>query len=970
MTKNMFALGISNHRVWGELILPFFIGKEKINDVFRLSERILPCSKNFSCLTVEQKDLVRITEAYNDRQLYKLFSKEKNVRQFINEVSKEKKGNIIRPYIEKHLFNILNKVTGSDIRFFIKEPYSESILPGDFLKLETSPAEPVFHFSRKGEGSLYFLTLQHADKELDLQSDKATVICREPAVIRLGGSIYFIKDISGKKLEPFFNRDFIRIPVSTERKYFKTFVYQAVLRYRVRAEGFSIKTKNPKLQHILSVERNLKSEPVVIPKFRYNQTVILPNNNQKLFLNFEEKKGEYVFSKYYRDPDWENKLHEYLKNEGLRAEDGIHYQLVKSENDTNDLFALINWVNRHAEQTKEFGIEVLQRLGEDSYYTGKVLLEMKTSEGIDWFDLFAEVWIGEYKFPFIKFRRNILDGKREFVLPDKTVAVLPSEWFVKYRPLFEFGKEKNNRLRIKKQHFSLIDNALKGEQTGKIRKLKKLTQMQQLPQKKLPVGLRAVLRMYQKEGFLWMAYLQENRLGGCLADDMGLGKTLQAITLLQKNKEDQTVPAGKRNDISLQPTLFPVKEISPTSLVVVPASLVHNWVHEISKFVPGMSVYSYIGNQRKKNTAYLSGYDIVVSSYHTVRQDIEILRSFGFHYVILDESQLIKNPSSKLYRAMVQLQSEYRLVLTGTPIENSLTDLWAQMNFINQGLLGTLRFFKNEFVTPIEKNRDKQKEKYLTGIISPFILRRTKDEVVKELPPINENNIYCTMSDDQYRLYEEEKSVIRNRILHDIESEGMEKSTIIVLQGLIRLRQMSNHPRMVNPGYSGNSGKFSEICRNLENVLAEGHKVLVFSSFVEHLKLIAGWLEEEKLPYVMLTGATRNREKVINEFRQEKIRIFLVSLKVGGLGLNLTEADYVFILDPWWNPAAELQAMNRTHRIGQKKNVFVYRFISVDSIEEKILRLQEKKARLAKTFVHSNNPLSGISRDQIMSLFE
>ena len=481
MTKNIFALGISNHRVWGELILPFFIGKERANDVFRLSERIIHGSKYFSGLTVEQEELVRMTEAYNDRQLYKLFSKEKNVRQFIYEVSKEKRENIIRPYIEKHLFNIFNKVAGSDVGFFVKEKHRESVQPGDFLKLETIPAEPVFHFSRKGKESRYFLTLHHADKELELQSDRATVICREPAVIRLEGCIYFIKDISGKKLEPFFNRDYIKIPVSTERKYFKTFVYQSVSRYRVRAEGFSIETKKPALQHILSVEKNLKSEPVVIPKFRYNQTVILPNNNRKLFLNFAEKKGEYVFSKYYRDPDWEKKLHEYLKNEGLRTEDGIHYKLVKSENDTNDLFALINWVNRHAEQTKEFGIEILQRLGKESYYTGKVLLEMQTSEGIDWFDLFAEVWIGEYKFPFIKFRRNILDGKREYILPDKSVAVLPSEWFVKYRPLFEFGKEKNDRLRIKKQHFPLIDNALKGEQTGKIRKLKKLTQIQQLP---------------------------------------------------------------------------------------------------------------------------------------------------------------------------------------------------------------------------------------------------------------------------------------------------------------------------------------------------------------------------------------------------------------------------------------------------------------------------------------------------------
>ena len=243
MTENIFALGILNHRVWGELILPFFIGKERTNDVFRLSERILHGSKNFSGLTVEQEELVRMTEAYNDRQLYKLFSKEKNVRQFINEVSKEKRENIIRPYIEKRLFNIFNKVAGSDIRFFVKEPHQESILPRGFLRLETIPAEPVFHFLRKEKESRYFLTLHHADKELELQSDRATVICCEPAVIRLEGCIYFIKDISGKKLEPFFNRDFIKIPVSTERKYFKTFVYQSVSRYRVRAEGFSRETK-------------------------------------------------------------------------------------------------------------------------------------------------------------------------------------------------------------------------------------------------------------------------------------------------------------------------------------------------------------------------------------------------------------------------------------------------------------------------------------------------------------------------------------------------------------------------------------------------------------------------------------------------------------------------------------------------------------------------------------------------------
>jgi SNF2 family DNA or RNA helicase len=328
-----------------------------------------------------------------------------------------------------------------------------------------------------------------------------------------------------------------------------------------------------------------------------------------------------------------------------------------------------------------------------------------------------------------------------------------------------------------------------------------------------------------------------------------------------------------------------------------------------------------------------------------------------FFYIVLDESQHIKNPSSNIYRAVMQLKGEHRLVLTGTPVENSLTDLWTQLSFVNPGLLGSLAFFKREFASPIEKNNEEDKEKRLRKIIQPFIMRRTKEMVVRELPPVTEQVVHCDMSEEQSAIYEREKSAVRNSILENIESVGVEKSAIIVLQGLMRLRQIANHPLLTDETYDGGSGKFDTVTRNIESVISEGHKILIFSSFVKHLELFPGWLTKNGIGYSMLTGSTQNREKVINRFRKDDtIKVFLISLKAGGVGLNLTEADYVFILDPWWNPASEIQALSRAHRIGQEKRVFVYRYISGDTIEEKIQHLQEKKSKLAETFVESSNP--------------
>jgi SNF2 family DNA or RNA helicase len=406
-----------------------------------------------------------------------------------------------------------------------------------------------------------------------------------------------------------------------------------------------------------------------------------------------------------------------------------------------------------------------------------------------------------------------------------------------------------------------------------------------------------------------------------------------------------------------------------TSLIIVPASLIYNWENEIRKFLPEMRVCSHKGMQRKKNTGHFSDYDVILSSYHTIRQDIDFIRTFHFHYIILDESQVIKNPGSALYHTMIMLRSDFKIVLTGTPVENSLTDLWSQLNFVNPGLLGELAFFRREFAKPIEKIGDDEKELNLRKIIKPFILRRTKEMVASDLPPLTEHTVYCDMTEEQFKIYDEEKSAVRNSIINSIESEGVEKSAIVVLQGLMKLRQIANHPLMTFEEYTSGSGKFETVLQDIESVTSEGHKILVFSSFVKHLNLYAEALKDKNLRYAILTGASTNREKIVNSFQDDpENRIFLISLKAGGTGLNLTAADYVFILDPWWNPASELQAMNRAHRIGQDKNVFIYRYITTNSIEEKIVRLQERKSKLADAFISSNNPLKDIDVDDILKI--
>jgi SNF2 family DNA or RNA helicase len=682
-----------------------------------------------------------------------------------------------------------------------------------------------------------------------------------------------------------------------------------------------------------------------------------------------------------RSLHWEAQKIEVLTNLGLTASDGSAFILKTNETEAEagTYHKMLEWLAEHNETLEAAGFSINQDENGKKYFLGKSKIDLKINESNDWFDVYATVFFGEMEIPFIELKDHILTGKKEFLLPNGEIAIIPDEWFAQYQNLFHFA-EHGNQLKFKKHHIALLKEYADSElaQVTIDRKLQRLTEFERIEEVELPTRFIGELRPYQKAGYDWFHFLRKWNFGGCLADDMGLGKTIQTLALLQKVKEDAIIQ-------KTQPTLFDspqvnlfeqiktiASDVPRTSLIIMPTSLIHNWLNEAKKFTPDLKIHVYTGVLREKDISLFANYDVVLTTYGITRLDIELFKHFFFHYIILDESQIIKNPSSKISRSVRTLKSKFRLVLSGTPIENSVVDLWSQMAFINPGLLGSQAFFIDYFAVPIDKKQDEDKAKKLLSMIKPFVLRRTKQQVASELPPKIEHLYYSDMSEEQEKIYEETKSYYRNELLKIITEQGVGRSQIQLLQGLNKLRQIANHPKMVDQEFDGESGKFSDIIHTLENILTKGNKVLIFSQFVKHLELFRQYFKKHHIPFSYLDGSTMNRQDVVTEFKtNEDIQVFLISIKAGGVGLNLTEADYVFILDPWWNPAVEQQAIDRTHRIGQKNTVFIYKFITKNSVEEKILALQERKRRIADSLITTEESfIKSLSEEDIRSILE
>jgi superfamily II DNA or RNA helicase len=480
----------------------------------------------------------------------------------------------------------------------------------------------------------------------------------------------------------------------------------------------------------------------------------------------------------------------------------------------------------------------------------------------------------------------------------------------------------------------------------------KLQDINEIEQVAKPRALKATLRPYQKEGFSWLVFLHELSAGGILADDMGLGKTVQAIALLLWLK-------GK-------------SKTKITHLVVAPTSVVPNWLREIEKFGPTLTALAWHGPDREKLSDQLDDADVIVTSYALVRRDEEFFSQRKFHTVILDEAQHIKNPTSATARAAKKLQSEHRLALTGTPIENRLSEIWSIFDFVSPGLLGDLSRFEEKFARPIDRG-DKASAEKLRAAIHRFVLRRDKMDVAKDLPPKIEQDIITPMADEQTKLYAQILRQVRESVMSEVEKQGLAKAKIQILAALTRLRQVACDPRLMklegewNADTSGKLGALREI---MQEAVAGGHRVLIFSQFVEMLHLIRSVLEEEGIKFEWLTGATTDRIERVDHFNNDtSVSAFLISLKAGGTGLNLVGADTVIHFDPWWNPAVEDQATDRAHRIGQSKTVSVYRLIAKDSVEEKILQLSEKKRALVANVLSSEAPLKGLTKQDVEDLF-
>jgi non-specific serine/threonine protein kinase len=411
-----------------------------------------------------------------------------------------------------------------------------------------------------------------------------------------------------------------------------------------------------------------------------------------------------------------------------------------------------------------------------------------------------------------------------------------------------------------------------------------------------------------------------------------------------------------------------------TAIVVCPTTLMFNWENEIKKFTPNLTYLIHHGGDRIRNKSIFEKYDVVITTYGTLRSDIKFMVENELDYIVLDESQAIKNPQSKVTKAACLINAKNRLCMSGTPLQNNTFDIYAQMNFLNPGMLGSVEFFRNEFATPIDKFGEPEQKEHLKKILYPFILRRTKEQVAKDLPDKTETILFCEMEQEQRSIYDAFRNDYRNKILGVISEQGIQKSQLTILQGLMKLRQICDSPAIMNEPdpYPNVSVKLDEIAREISENIGN-HKALVFSQFLGMLALIREKLVELNVKFEYFDGSTSaiDREKAIQSFQKnDEVRVFLISLKAGGVGLNLTAADYVYIVDPWWNPAVEQQAIDRTHRIGQTKNIFAYRMICKDTIEDKILQLQDKKRTLARDLVSDDTGfVKSLSREDVEYLF-
>jgi SNF2 family DNA or RNA helicase len=604
---------------------------------------------------------------------------------------------------------------------------------------------------------------------------------------------------------------------------------------------------------------------------------------------------------------------------------------------------------------RELSAEGWRIEAEGKLYRRAGKFDLAVKSGIDWFDLEGGADFEGQSAGVPEILKAIARGESMLRLDDGSYGVLPEEWLKRYRLVAAFGSNggEDGAVRFRKHQAGLLDALLAGEPDVSFdaafqRVRDQLATFSGVREAAPSPEFRGELRHYQREGLGWLRFLRQFGLGGCLADDMGLGKTVQALALLD---------SGERQG---------------PALVVAPRSLIFNWKQEAARFSPRLRILDYTGIGRKEHEGRLDSHDLILTTYGTLRRDAAVLKDFRFDTVILDEAQAIKNPTTESAKAVRLLKADHRLALTGTPVENRLSDLWSIFEFLNPGMLGSASVFKAaaapKDMTDGEALEGPAPQSVLVSAMRPFILRRTKEQVARELPVKTEQTIYCELDAGERRVYDEMRNHYRLALLGRIDSMGIEKSRMHILEALLRLRQAACHIGLIDKTrVNQGSAKVDTFIEQAMEVVAGGHKALVFSQFTSLLAIVRKRLDAENIAYEYLDGKTRDREGRVRRFQEDDAcKIFLISLKAGGVGLNLTAAEYVFLLDPWWNPAVEAQAIDRSHRIGQTRRVFAYRLIARDTVEEKVLELQRSKRALADAIITADNgTIADLSRENL-----
>ncbi|KKW21444.1 MAG: SNF2-related protein [Parcubacteria group bacterium GW2011_GWF2_50_9] len=652
----------------------------------------------------------------------------------------------------------------------------------------------------------------------------------------------------------------------------------------------------------------------------------------------------------WRNTDYENEIENYCRD--LFIKNGASKAWGYTPKYVFERQSIYNILLKLGEKLISDGFEICIK---DEFNNVKLggKIKFSISAEIDWFDISAIYAADDGTEIKLKIDRKLLDS--QFVKAGSSLIYISKENADKLKELLGQGMTDDGEIKVSKYNFHVIDqlyDEFRDSENGRFTDAKnlgeKLRNFKTIEKLEIPKNFVGVLRDYQHAGFNWLGFLHRFSVNGCLADDMGLGKTVQTLAFLQFLKE--------KKELNL-------------SLLIVPVSTIGNWDNEIKKFTPKLKSAIHHGAARTDSLDMYKKTDIIIISYHTLRNDIEFFLEHSFDYVILDEAQNIKNVNSLVFKSV-------RMLLTGTPIENNTLELWAQFDYLLPGLLGSQSFFKSFFSRPIETFKDKKVTERLRNTIFPFILRRKKEEVLKELPEKTEIILQSEMGSEQKKLYEKHRDTFRAMILKKIDEDGINKSAIHIFSALLRLRQLALFPALIDDKFKKiESCKFEQLKETIDEILAEDHKILFFSQFVEVLKIIReSYIEKKNIKYSYIDGSTGmlERKKGIEAFQTDKdIKVFLLSLKTGAFGINLTAADYVIIFDPWWNPAVESQAVDRAHRIGQTSKVIAYKLIVKDTVEEKILELQNKKKELVRELITSEASFfKTLTKNDIAKLFE